>query len=117
MRDKTPIVAKRQTVPNTIRTNGPASERCGLGGSGGSGENGGVVIGFGAPGFGLPGFVGNGLDIFHLAGRGRLVWVLRCLRGRRRRNTRCNNLWTCRRKSLGESGRHARRQRADVPVR
>src|ERR1035437_5893651 len=61
------MVPSRQTVPSTIRTKGPARERRGRGGRGGTGENPGVV---------------TGLDIFHLARRG---W-LRALHCRRRRD-------------------------------
>src|ERR1700689_774312 len=122
-RDKTPMVPSRQTVPNTIRTKAPASERCALGGSGGSGENAGGVTGFGVtgfgapkfgepnfgePGFGEPGFGVNGLDIFHLTGRGRLIWVLRCLRRRDiLLNIRRTRLRTWR-KSLRVSHRNSR---------
>jgi len=78
-KDRMCIVPSRQTVPNTISTKGPASDRGRRGGRGGIGENAGVV---------------TGLDIFHLARRG---WFCalhgRTLHCRRRRSIWRNARW------------------------
>jgi len=62
--ETTRMVPSRQTMPNTIRTNGPANERRGrsggIGGMGGTGLNPEVGVGLDVP----------ELDIVHLARRG-----------------------------------------------
>src|SRR6202035_2390720 len=68
--DNTRMVAIRNTVPSTIRTNGPERDRRGRGG-GAMGGTPGVITGLGMP----------WLDMVHLARRGCLIRVRRRLRG------------------------------------
>src|ERR1700719_1891393 len=86
--DSTRMVAMRKTVPITIRTKGPEKERRGLSGGGTAG--------------GTPGVM-TGLDMVHLARRGRLLWIRRRLR---RRDIRWNG-WR-------DIGRGARGQASDM---
>src|SRR5579864_9419948 len=83
--DKTCMVAMRKTVPITIKTKGPESERRGLSGGGAAG--------------GTPG-VKTGLDMVHLARRGRL---LRIGRRRRRRDIGWNARGNIRRSARGQA--------------
>src|ERR1700691_2193781 len=91
--DRTRMVAIRKTVPSTIRTKGPARDRCRRGGGGITG--------------GTPGVM-TGLDMVHLARRGRLIRILRCWRRDRRWNRRHSIRWN--------TGRRDRRPQANVSV-